>query len=335
MKIAIIGSKSFDSLEFNLNEAFNKNGHSCKIFDIYDRPFFKIRPLFKYFNQLDWIGRRFINSYDINVFNSMAKKVYEYSPDLVLCVYRFIHPYFVKRMKEHNYKVVQINPDSLTTLEYQQIFASDYDTYFTKDSYMASFMRDKMKLNVKLYNEAFNSRLHLKPSMNKIDCEEGVNTDVLVYGTMYPYRNRMLRALKDNEIVISLYGVKPRFFDPFLDSNFRNSYITGQEKAKLLYGSKVVFNNLHYAEINSVNNKFFEINGSGAFQICDYRPILKELLPIDPELVSFTKIDEATEKIKYYLKHPEERVEISSKIYTHFLDNYTYDHLIKYILNNI
>lgn len=51
----------------------------------------------------------------------------------------------------------------------------------------------------------------------------------------------------------------------------RRKYIVGKEKARILYGAKIVFNNLHYAEIESVNNKFFEINGSGAFQLCDYR----------------------------------------------------------------
>ena len=28
MKIVIVGSKSFDSLEYNLNETFNQQGHS-------------------------------------------------------------------------------------------------------------------------------------------------------------------------------------------------------------------------------------------------------------------------------------------------------------------
>lgn len=35
MKIVIVGSKSFDSLEYNLNETFNQQGHSCSIVDIY------------------------------------------------------------------------------------------------------------------------------------------------------------------------------------------------------------------------------------------------------------------------------------------------------------
>lgn len=39
MKIIIIGSKLFDSLEYNLNETFNQQGHSCSIMDIYSSSF--------------------------------------------------------------------------------------------------------------------------------------------------------------------------------------------------------------------------------------------------------------------------------------------------------
>lgn len=335
MKIAIIGSKTFDSLEYNLNEAFNSNGFLSRIFDIYDRPIFRYKCLFKYTNWLDWMGRRFSDSYDYSIFKKLAFHVKEYCPDLIVCTYRFIHPVFVKELKSSTCKIIHVNPDALTTFEYQQIFASEYDVYFTKDPYIVSFMKDKMKLNVKLYNEAFNIRIHSKPTLEKSVCEDEVLIDVLAYGTMYPYRCKMLSYLKKEGIEPVLFGVKPRFFDQYLLPNFRNSYITGKEKAKLLYGSKIVFNNFHYAEIESVNNKFFEINGSGGFQICDYRPILKDLLPIDPRLISFMCIEEGLEKIKYYLNHSQERYEIALKIYQYFVEHYTYDHLIYYILKNI
>ena len=87
--------------------------------------------------------------------------------------------------------------------------------------------------------------------------------------------------------------------------------------------------------LESVNDRFFEVNGCGGFQLLDYRPILKDLLPIEPELVSFKCVDEAVEKIRYYLQHPEERVAIAQKIYDHFMDHYTYDHLVMHILNSI
>ena len=334
MKIAIIGSKSFDSLEYHLNESFNYNGYKCQIFDIYDNWLFKAKLFSKYTFQLDFLGRRYSDSYDQKVFNQLYKKVELYKPDLVIGIYRFIHPSFVAKIKQLGCKIIHINPDALTTFEFQQIFASDYDMWLTKDPYIVSFMKSNMHLNVEYYNEAFNVRIHPKPEIIKEQHEREVGIDVMTYGTLYPYRTRMLKSLLDSGINLKLYGTKPnRFYDHSLDTANQNRFITGEEKARLLYGAKIVFNNMHFAEIESVNNRFFEVNGSGAFQLSDYRPILKDLLPIDPELVSFKSIDEGIEKIKYYLEHPNERYEISDKIYKHFVDNYTYDHLIKYIIN--
>lgn len=335
MKIIIIGSPAFDSLEYNLNESFNHSGHDCRIFDIFDSWYYNQSNLKTITRALNILGRRYSGNYDKRMFDNLTKRILNIKPDLVIGVYRFIHPSLVKSIKRSNIKIIHINPDALTTFELQQLFVEPYDTYFTKDPYIFRFMKDNMKLNVKLYCEAFNTRIHIKPTIEKEEAEKKWDIDVLAYGNLYPYRNRMLTCLKNNGISLSLYGSKSRYFLPELIDCFQNKYIVGKEKSEILYGAKIVFNNLHFAEIESVNNKFFEVNGSGAFQLCDYRPILKELLPVDPELVSFKSIDEAAEKIQYYLSHSEERFQISECIYKYFLEKYNYDRLTSYILSSL
>ncbi len=332
MNIAIIGSKAFDSLEFHLHEAFTYAQHNCKIFDVADRWFMHN----KYGVQADFIMRRYSDAYDRHIFKNIAKQVTQFKPQLVIATYRFIHPEFVSLVKKHtNSTVIHVNPDAMTTLEYQQIFASDYDAWFTKDPYILRFMKNNMKLNAYHYNEAFNPRIHTKPQITKKQAEQKIHTDVITYGTIYPYRARMLRQVIKHNIQLKIYGTRPnRFYDHYLDKAYQKQYITGKEKTQILYGAKIVLNQMHFAEIESVNNRFFEANGAGAFQLSDYRPILHQLLPIQPELVSFHNIDEAIEKIHYYLQHPQERYQIAHKIYQHFLNNYTYDHLIQYILKN-
>ena len=336
MKIAIIGSKGKDSMESNLQEAFSFVGHDAQIFDIYDLKRFSIGGITIFTHTVDKVFRTYSDNYDCNLFGKLFRYVKEYSPDLVICVYRFIHPSFVDLCKGQGAKVIHINPDQMTTLEYQQVFASNYDVWFVKDPYMQRFMRDNMRLNVKLYNEAFNVRTHKKPELAKRECEKEVGIDVVTYGTIYPYRCRMLKSVVDSGIELKVYGVIPRrYYKHELDSFFQNKYITGEEKSKVLYGSKIVFNQMHFAEVESVNCRFFEVNGSGAFQLSDYRPILNDLLPIDPKLVSFNSIDEGIDKIKYYLNHDKERYDIADAVYKHFMENYTYDHLVKYILSKI
>lgn len=335
MKVAIVGTSGKDSFESNLKESFVFGGHECDIFDIYGDFFCWKGRLGTYFKTLDKLARTYNDNYDQKVFIRLANRVNDYNPDLVFCVYRFIHPIFVNLVKKKGRKVIHVNPDSFLTLEYQQVFASDYDAWFVKDSYMQRFMSANMHLNVFRYNEAFNKRAHVKPTISKESCEKEVDIDVMTYGTFYPYRTRMIKCLLDNDINVKIFGVVPhRFYNNDVDVANQHRYIAGAEKAKLLYGSKIVFNNLHYAEIEGVNCRFFEVNGSGAFQLCDYRPILKELLPIDPELVSFKNVNEAIEKIKHYLDYPEQRYDIVAKVYNHFQEKYSYDNLIIYIMEN-
>lgn len=335
MKIAIIGAQGNDTFEVNLREAFDFNGHECEIFDIYEDSFYWNGRLGTYLKTIDKIARIYSNNYDQNVFKRLANRVNEYGPDFVICIYRFIHPCFVDMLKSKKRKIIHVNPDQLTTLEYQQVFAANYDAWFVKDPYMERFMKENMHLNVFQYNEAFNKRSHAKPDVAKEICEKEVDIDVMTYGTFYPYRTRMIKCLLDNDIDVKLFGVVPRrFYNNEVEIANQHRYITGPEKAKLLYGSKIVFNNLHYAEIEGVNCRFFEVNGAGAFQLCDYRPILKELLPIDPELVSFKNVNEGIEKIKYYLSHPMERYEIADKVYKHFIKYYSYDNLIEHLIQS-
>ena len=324
MKIAIIGSKGFDTLEFHLKDEFEFQKNEVKIFDL------KSSVLHK---KIDSALNLFSQKYVELINKSVLHEILEYNPDLVIGTYRHIHPLIVKGVKKNKIKIIHVNPDAITTFQNQQIFVEPYDLYFTKDKFISSFMRDKMSLNAFTYNEAFNSRYHSSSIIDYKTAEEEINIDVLTFGNLYPYRNRMVKQLLDKNIDIKMFGHKTKYFPTYLNDCFQNRGIYGEEKAKKLSGSKIVFNNFHYAEIESVNNKFFEINGSGAFQICDYKPILHDLIPIDPKLVSFNNMNEAEKLIKHYLNNPEERYEIRSVMQEHFLKNYTYNNLVNHILS--
>tara|TARA_R110002051_G_scaffold78899_1_gene142531 strand:- start:7350 stop:8327 length:978 start_codon:yes stop_codon:yes gene_type:complete len=325
MTIAIIGAVNFDCLEFHLHDELTQQGHTVKIFD-----YKSLLP-----KKID-LGISLFNRTYVELKNKkLLSKILSFQPELVIGVYRHIHPLVVKGIKSERIKIIHINPDALTTFQNQQLFVEPYDAYFSKDPYIVGFMKDKLNLNSFLYQEAFNPRVHMKPNRDIGDLEKEINIDVLCFGNLYPYRNRMLKQLLDNKIDIKIFGYKTKYFPDYLESSFQNRGIYGEEKTKILNSSRIVFNNFHYAEIESVNNKFFEINGSGAFQISDYKPILNELLPIDPKLVSFKNMDEAVKLIKYYLYEPEERYEIRQIVHSHFLENYSYRNLINHVLNHV
>ncbi|KFF18277.1 CgeB family protein [Flavobacterium hydatis] len=330
MKIALLGSKDFDSLEYHLNESLSFLGNFVIHIDIKDA----IAVPYKY----NYMASKFLKKYDEFLFRKVAKKIIESDPELVICTYRFINPICIRLIKQAlpKVKVIHINPDQLTTLEYQQIFASPYDAYFTKDHYMVDFMKNKMGLNTFYLPEAFNPRVHIKPQVDRVELEHKLGIDLLSFGTMYPYRANMVAKLIESNINVSLFGsMDRRFFRDDLKLKFNSEFITGQRKSELVYGSKIIFNNFHYAEIESANVKFFEIGGIGGFQICDYKSSLKEYSSIPVEDFTYKNINEAIDLINFYLDKPLLRHELSLKQYEYFLLNHTYEHRIDQLMRLI
>jgi spore maturation protein CgeB len=157
---------------------------------------------------------------------------------------------------------------------------------------------------------------------------------VLIFGNMYAYRVRIIEQLLK-------LGIKTRIFGwpgPFMPKDIRslvNPPIYGAEKARKLYGARIVLNCFHYAEIESVNCKYFEIGGIGAFQLCDYKQCLDEYSPVDSRKYSFQTMDKCMELIKYYLDRPDERNVIADTHKEHFVLHHTYEHRINKILDII
>ena len=327
MKVALLGSKDFDSLEYHLHDALKHMGHEVFHIDISD--VIKIPYRYNY-----WASKLF-PKYDLSVFKKIAEKIIEQQPEFVICTYRFIHPECIKLIKNNlkEVPVVHVNPDAITTFERQQIFVSPYDAYFTKDPFIVDFMKNKMQLNAFYLPEACNQRVHKSPvGVNRFQLENEIAIDVVAFGTMYPYRSKMVEKLIDAGVNVTLFGTPDkRFPNPKIVSNFKNEFITGERKANVLFGSKIVFNNFHYAEIESANAKFFEIAGIGGFQICDYKPVLEEYSAINVEDFAFKNIGEAIDKVKFYLDKPELRHDLALKQQAHFLEHHTYEKRVEQI----
>ena len=105
MKIAIIGSNSFDSLEFHLQDELTFQGYNSKVFDYSTILSSKID-----------MGLSLISMSYVEIKNrKLLKSILEFQPDLVIGVYRNIHPLLVKAIKQKKIKIIHVNPDQLTT----------------------------------------------------------------------------------------------------------------------------------------------------------------------------------------------------------------------------
>ena len=65
------------------------------------------------------------------------------------------------------------------------------------------------------------------------------------------------------------------------------------------------------AQDNAVNMRMFEATGMGTLLLTDHKTGIENVFVPDKEIVTYKTIDEAIEKVAYYLKHDTERERIA------------------------
>ncbi len=318
MKIVVIGSQLFDSLEHHFCDSFEQLGHTCTLID-----YMRLLPIGK----LTYWSVRFARPYRDALNKLTIRKIAAEKPDLIVGVYRSLPPSLIDGLRQRlgSIPIAQVNPDHPAVLEQQQIMASDYDFYFSKEPYMVDFLRHKAGVNAHYLPEGFNPRFHRKPLISKQVSEEKTQIDVLMYGSLYPYRVRVIEQLVRAGIRPVIYGSVGRFCPPDVRALSNGRHLAGDEKNRMVHGAKIVFNLFHYGEFTSANQKFFEIYGAGGFQLCDYKPTLNEYSATPPAAFTFASTDEAIDRIRHFLSRPDERHAIAEEQYQHFQQGHTFD----------
>ena len=314
-----------DTLEFNLKNTLEHMGHEPVV--IYDRDvsrFYRSPRLRKYLEE--W--QRISIEHARRLHERIARRVLDSRPDFVIVTPRSTHPALTEILKAERpgLPVVHLNPDNLVTLGRGYLFLSHYDALFTKDRFIERFMRDKLKLNAIYLPEAYNPHYHVRPNLPKPDAERKTGIDVLVIGHIYPYRSVFLDRLVSAGVNLTICGTRYSYVSGGWDDRFLGEYIVGSRKAELIHGSKIVLNTMYYGEVEGVNVKFFEILGCEGFQLCDWKPVIPEHATPDREVTTFETVDEAVDKIRYYLAHEEKRWAIARAGYERARREHTYEH---------
>ena len=329
-RIAVIGSDAFDCLEWHLHYTLCKMGHKATIFGEKDTSFRRLMSA----NTFE-LMRRASGLFERSAYSQLTDKIIAYEPNLIIVCYRHLPPDTISRLKDRlpSTTIVHINSDAIITMSYQRqyVLNSAFDAWFTKDHYQVRFMRDILGLNVHYLPEAFNPDFH-RPPDGPID--ENDRCDLLVVASLYPYRNMILeRLVRDLRIKIEVHGAVPKWMATRLPRIRPPLY--GRDKAAKFYSAKICLNSFHYAEIDSVNCRFFEVVGSGGFQICDDRPAVYEFLERDSEIVTFANYAELRDRIAYYLDHPEEREQIRKRAHDRFKAKHTYEQRLNEMLRTL
>ena len=220
--------------------------------------------------------------------------------------------------------------DQMTTLGRQYLLGAGYDAVFLKDRYMLDLFSRMIRSTVFHYlPEACNPRTHRPVSLSEADREE-YGCEVMLAGTLYYYRQEILQQLKDFDLKV--WGSRPDWLVQRLPGQFMGRYVHGDEKVRAALAAKICLNTLHYAEVDALNCRAFEIAACGGFQLVTHVPVLAEHFEPDVEVATYRSAEELIEKIRYFLKRPEAALDIAHKGQIRAHSDHTYEHRLDELL---
>jgi spore maturation protein CgeB len=266
----------------------------------------------------------------------LLRAIETFSPTVILVVLGSqISPKTMKLVRKcSTARIVCWCQDQMTTLGRQYLLASGYDAVFVKDRYMQELFSGMIR-STKFYYlpEACNPRMH-RPLALSGDDRETYGCDIMIAGTLYYYRQEILQQLVQRlaGIRLKIWGSKPDWLLDRLPGRHMGRHVHGDDKVRAALGAKICLNTLHYAEVNGLNCRAFELAGCGGFQMVTRVPALAEHFEPDVEVVTFANVDELAEKIAYYLGNPAAAAAIAERGRLRAHRDHTYEHRLTEIL---
>ena len=259
--------------------------------------------------------------------------IYNYNFDVIFIIMRDLPLSTLNNFKKKypNSKFVNINPDQMTTIGNMTSLSNLYDIVFLKDKYLGEKMINVGAKNIKYWLECYPEK------WNNSIIDYVPNDNIVILGNIYYYRHLFIESLINMCKIknLKIYGRGDKHVRSLKKSYEIEDYIYGKEKLSIIRNSKIIINNLHFAEITSANNKFFEIAGIGGFMLTEFSSDIYNMLPNKLRVLIWKNIDELNDKIKYFINNPKEREELRIELNNYAKENFTYDNRVKHILKNI
>ena len=262
----------------------------------------------------------------------LLRAVDEFQPSLLLVVQgNQLSPKTIRRLRSvSKTPMVCWCQDAMTSLGRQFFLGSEYDAVFVKDRYMQDLFSRMIKSTSFYYlPEACNPRVHRSVELTLED-QQRYGCDVMIAGTLYYYRQEILRQLADFDLKV--WGVRPDWLLNRLDRRHGGKMIFAEEKALAMSTARICLNTLHYGEVNGLNCRAFEIAGCGGFQLITSVPVLSSHFDVGTEVVEFRSTEQLVELIRYYLDQPELAAKIARQGQVRAHRDHTYEHRLKELL---
>jgi len=329
MKILFIATKPMpDNMEYHVIETLEDMGHQVINFDI-KTIFGANRRLNAYAEYIaGFLLREPERIHEKKLLDLAAKE----NPDLVLVLLgNMVSPKTISLLKKCiKAPIVCWCQDTLATIGRQYLIGSPYDLVFLKDHYMVNLFNDMVGDRFRYLPEACNPRMHYfePPSAAEKDIYA---CDITTAASLYYYRQEILKPLQ-GEFKLKVWGDVPDWLNYELGSSHTRRYVVDRHKRHAFSAAKIVLNTLYFAEVDAVNCRLFEIAGCGGFQLVSEKAEVSRHFEIGEEIEVFRNKNELIEKVNYYLREPEKRIDIAKKGLARAHREHTYKHRLTELL---
>jgi spore maturation protein CgeB len=211
-----------------------------------------------------------------------------------------------------------------------------YDFVFTHDPGFIKTLKDLGARQIHYLPFGCYPPLHRKIPKDSFDYHK-YRAEVAFVGTLMSGRVRFLHQILDTGVNFWTHEwdeAMARCY-PELIPRYRGE-ARGEPMLYVLNASDIILNPHHQTNsITGTNMRTFECAACEAFQLAEAKPEINRFFRVGEEIEVYYDIDDLKKKIKYYLKHPDEREEMAKKAQKKVYAEHTYQHRFKEMLEII
>jgi len=215
----------------------------------------------------------------------------EFRPELSLFTTGTLEPFAVRAMRRASGgRAVLWFGDAAANLRRGHVTGGEYDAVFFKDRDFARRLRDVLGLAAHYLPEACNPDWHRPVALP-------AGRHVLVAGTCYGYRNRLIERLIEHGVEVRVHGpAPPAWAPPRVVAAHAGTYLDQTTKAAAFGAALACLASFAPAESPAtVNCRVFEIAGCGGLLLAEARPALAEFFEPGRECLEFSSLEQALE----------------------------------------
>ena len=325
-RIGVIGPVAPDYFAENIGDALQRLGHVVTQLGA-AHP----RGRSRLVDRAAGLARQALPRLDERAQNRIVRAALGADCEIVINVDALLVPSVVTRLRSNGARIAFWFPDAVVNLGRQLMLLAPYDAIFFKEPFLTDRLRAMLGLPVYYLPQACNPRWHRPVA------QAGTEPCLVIAGTMYPSRVRLLDRLIAKGIPLRLYGGGfPRWIgETAARAVHTGRVVTCEEKARVFRSAAGVLNNMHPSEVNGVNVRLFEAAGCGAAVLTEFRSTVPELFAVGKEVLAFHDFDELVEQATRLLSERGLTAQIGDAAAQRAHRDHTYDLRVTAILEKL